>query len=173
MSGIDWRSELRKIEREFDGLPPEPPKAEAAKPRIKLEPTVTRPPGLGQRTAPKALTVPKALTIPMLDAEQLSTLVLWGRVVLVGALALAIGFWPYAHTCGFPLWGYMGACAMIVVGGLWSSMCTWHARTAIAHVLSLVFVAAGIWTFALEIAPRVGYAHTNAGHPEYFWCATR
>jgi hypothetical protein len=164
VSEIDWNSELRKIEREFDGLPPEK-LAETRKqtPRLKLEPTVTRPPGFGKRTATASVTT-------MLSSEQASVLAVWARVGLVATLATAISFWPYAHTCGYALFAYLGACAMIVIGGLWASMCTWQSRMAAAHMLALLLVVVGLVAVGAQVAPRVGYTEADATHPAHWWC---
>jgi len=164
VSGIDWNSELRKIEREFDGLPPEPPKKPDAKPRLKIEPTVTRAP-LGQRTTASApATQPRT-------SEQTTALWIWARLALVGTLAVALAFWPYAHTCGFALFSYLGACGMVVIGGLWASTGTWRARMVRSHTFSLLLVLVGLMTIGAEIAPRVGYTRADATHPAHWWCA--
>jgi hypothetical protein len=147
VSSIDWSAELRKIEREFDGLPPEKQPAKPAQPRLKLEPTLKRLPG------------PRRAAIGERNRMLLSV---WSRIVLVGALATGLMFWPYLSACGFSLYTYMFACLMTMVGGVWVTVHTWQNRQVYAHVLSLLLVLIGFLTMGAQIAPRVGYARAEA-----------
>jgi hypothetical protein len=142
MSSIDWKTELRKIEREFDGLPPEPTAAELRAHRV-----------LNQE-----------------PADEITPFGVWARLLFVAALAAALPFWPYARYCGTGLFGYMGAGAMIAVGGLWVSVGSWRCRTAFAHFLSILLIILGIGVVGHQILPRVGYARTDPANPPQWWC---
>ena len=79
MTEIDWNVELRKIEREYDGLPPEP---SAAKLRA-------------ERAAEQRRRERAAATLAFFGA--------WARLLLVGALGASLLWWPYGRTCGIDL----------------------------------------------------------------------
>src|SRR5687768_14766027 len=95
MSEIDWATELKKIEREYDGLPPEPTPAELTRRRAAERREQ-------ERVRDSALRIGA-----------------WGRAALVVALATAINFWPYFRGCGVGLFAYVGAEMMVVCSGLW------------------------------------------------------
>ncbi|HSL70193.1 MAG TPA: hypothetical protein VK864_08110, partial [Longimicrobiales bacterium] len=101
MSEIDWKTELKKIEREFDGLPPEPTPDELKARRLAVNRT------------------------QQVKQTQNAVLLVWARLVLVGALTAAVSFWPYSRACGFGLYAYMAAAGVIVLGGLWVSIYGW------------------------------------------------
>jgi hypothetical protein len=146
MSSIDWNSELAKLEREFDGKPPKPTVAEIRKRRAAQERT----------------------------AERVSNSAVWARLVLVAALAGALGFWPYARECGAGLYTFMGAGAMVFLGGVWVVTCTWRNRLPYAHFLALVLMLAGMAVVAHQVLPRVGYAAVDRLDPPLWSCpATR
>jgi hypothetical protein len=69
------------------------------------------------------------------------------------------------------LGGYLVAVAVVLLGGLWSSVWTWRHRTARAHVLSLLLVVWGIVLGALEILPHAGYARADAARPAGWLCS--
>src|SRR5688572_1965577 len=79
MTGIDWATERKKIEREYDGLPPEP-----------------TPAALNRKRAEERR-----------EQERLHDAALrigaWTRALLVISLATAINFWPYFRDCGVGL----------------------------------------------------------------------
>ncbi|HEY9478473.1 MAG TPA: hypothetical protein VIP79_00220, partial [Gemmatimonadaceae bacterium] len=50
-----------------------------------------------------------------------TTLGVFARLVLAVALGVAMLFWPYSARCGVGLFGYLGAAAMVIVAGAWSS----------------------------------------------------
>lgn len=146
MSEIDWNSELKKIVREYDGLPPEPTPAER---RARLQ--------TGQHERERR--------------DQTA-----GVVAVIGRLALAtaVGFgllqWPYSAQCGVPLAGYLGAVAGFFVASLWAAASSWSHRTARLHVLAVAVV---IWSLVLaagQTLPRVGYAIPDAEHPVRWRC---
>ncbi|HET7459546.1 MAG TPA: hypothetical protein VFJ74_17980 [Gemmatimonadaceae bacterium] len=138
MSEIDWNVELRKIEREFDGLPPEP--------------------------SPSALRAQKEaeLRARQRAAQRVALAGAWARLILVAALAGALWWWPNAHACDLDLAGFLAAEAMVVVGGLWIAAFTWRHRLAFSHGVALALFVAGLSLVAVQVLPRLGYA-TVAG----------
>ena len=120
MTSVDWRTELRKIEREFDGLAPEPSPAE-----------------LRARRA-------EELREQERQDERAARVGAWARLVSIAALASGLAFWPYPRTCGFDLYAYMGAATGVVVGGLWVAECTWRSRMAKTHGLAILVLIAGL-----------------------------
>ena len=111
-----WATQLKKIEREFEGLPPEPSPAYQ-----KLQTEEER------RAKERALT--RAAVIGSS-----------ARLVLVLALGAALVMWPYSRACGSGWLSYVGVEGMIVAGGVWVGITTWRARLAKLHVLSLLIV---------------------------------
>lgn len=146
MGEINWLTELRKIEREFDGLPPEP------------TPTELRARRAAEQRAER------------LRRERGMLLGVLARFLPVVALAGAIVLWPYHRDCGTGLLAYLGAEGVVVVGGLWLVACTWRARMAKTHGAALILVLWGLMLIAHQILPRVGYAKTNAADPPLWWC---
>jgi membrane protein YdbS with pleckstrin-like domain len=142
----DWSVQLKKIEREFDGLPPEP------------SPAFKKLQSEDQRRAQER-------------AQQRRAMISGGaRLVLVFALGAALALWPYENQCGSGLLGFLGVEAMIVVGGVWVAFTTWRYRLPRMHMLSLLIVLAGLTLLAAEVLPRVGYASVDPKHPPSFSC---
>ena len=114
LTNIDWSVELRKIEREFDGLPPEPTPAE-----------------LRQRRG--------AVRRDMEESDEGSgAFGVYLRLSLVLSLCLGMLSWPYDVSCGVSLFGYMCAVATVIVGGFWTSLTTWQNRMPRCHIVSLL-----------------------------------
>lgn len=155
MDQIDWKAELRKIEREYDGLPPEPPTAEnrsvpqgppAAEIRGQKLPTIR-----AREEADRKLTLFAASA----------------RLVLVGSLLGALWWWPYANSCGFGLAAFLSAKTMIVVGGVWGAAFAWRNRLVTSHTIAVAFVFTGLALLAADVLPRLGYItipHMGAVH---------
>ena len=133
MTQIDWTRELRKIEREYDGLPPEP------------SPVAARAQKMAQRRAREEAVRRRAL----LGGA--------GRLLLVAALLGALPWWPYATDCGPDLAALLGAQAMIVVGGLWTAVFAWRHRLAANHTIALLLLMAGLALVAAQVLPRLGW----------------
>ena len=131
-SVIDWNVELRKISREYDGLPPETTPARVRAERVAELRAREREAALGALVAT------------------------WARVLLVGSLAAALVWWPYGRDCGLPLAGFVGAASMLIVGGTWSAACAWRRRLAIPHVASIALLVAGLALVGAESVPRAG-----------------
>jgi hypothetical protein len=147
MSDIDWTTELRKVEREFSGLPPEP------------SPVIAK----ARREAERREQERKEARTAAFGT--------WVRLVLVVALAGGLYLWPYARACGAGLAAYMGAETFIVVGGAWLGALTWRYRMARAHLLALAIVLWGLALIAVQVLPRVGYARVDPAHPQRWSCA--
>ena len=146
MAQDDWSVQLKKIEREFNGLPPEPSPAFK-----KMQSEEER---RGQeRTQQRAA---------MIGAG--------ARLVLVFALYTALAIWPYDNQCGSGLLGYLAVEIVIVVGGVWVAFTTWRYRLPKMHTLSLFIILAGLILIAAEVLPRVGYAAVDPKHPPRFSC---
>jgi hypothetical protein len=142
----DWSTQLKKIEREFEGLPPEP------------SPAFKKMQSEEQRRAQER-------------AQQRAGMIGGGaRLVLVAALGVALAFWPYENSCGSGLFGYLAVEAVIIIGGLWVAITTWRARLPKMHILSLLIVLIGLVLLAMEVLPRTGYAAVDPKHPPTFSC---
>ena len=146
MSDMDWGAEVRKLEREFVGLPPEPT-AGALKARQNAERRAQE-----HRDAVKARIGATA------------------RLVLVASLAGALYFWPYARECGSGLFAYMAAEALIGSGALWVVAFTWRHRLARAHAVAFLMLLGALALLAAEVLPRVGYARADPTHLRQWWC---
>jgi len=147
MDQIDWHVELRKIEREYDGLPPEPSRAE------------TRAQRLAKLHARE-------------QAERRMTLFGAGaRLLLVGLLLGALWWWPYAAKCGPGLGAFLGAQSMIVVGGVWAAVFSWRHRLAASHTIALVFLVTGLALVAAQVLPRFGLVTVAGMHATRWRCA--
>lgn len=146
MSQTDWDRELKRIEREFE--------VGSADPIIRLEPS--RKPAGRQVSGPRR-TGPSALAV-------------WGRLLLVIALAVGMYFWPYARSCGFGLYSYMGAATLVGAGALWAAASSWQARLARAHSVSMVMIILALALLSAQILPRVGYAVIDPANPPTWMC---
>jgi hypothetical protein len=146
MSEINWATELRKIEREYDGLPPEPTPAELTRKRA------------AERREQERLR-DGALKVGA-----------WGRAMLVITLATAINFWPYFRDCGVGLFAYVGAESMVVLSGLWLVVWTWYGRMARTHIFAAIMVLWGLALLADQALPRIGYARTESAASVGWFC---
>ena len=91
-----------------------------------------------------------------------SAVALWARVSAVVILGAAMTQWPYSTRCGWALSAYLGAVVTVMVAGGWAAFVSWKARTAPAHVLSLMLVFWGFVLAAEQSLPRIGYAAEQA-----------
>ena len=146
MADDNWSTQLKKLEREFDGLPPEP---SAAFKKMQSEEERHAQERAQQRVA-------------MIGAG--------ARLILVFALFGALIIWPYANDCGWGFFSYVGAEAVIVAGGLWVAFTTWRARLPKMHALSLLIALVGLILIAGNILPRTGYAIVDPRNPPQLWC---
>lgn len=146
MADNDWSVKLKNIEREFEGLPPEPSPAFK---KMQSEEERRAQERAQQRAA-------------MFGAS--------ARLILVFALFGALTMWPYANECGLGLFGYVATEAVIVAGGLWVAFTTWRARLPKMHALSLLIALVGLILIAAEVLPRTGYAIIDPKNPPQLWC---
>ncbi|HET9634761.1 MAG TPA: hypothetical protein VFP26_02440 [Gemmatimonadaceae bacterium] len=146
MAQDDWSTQLKKIEREFDGLPPEPSLAYR---KLQSE---------EERRAKERV------------AQRAALIGVFARLILVAAVGVALLFWPYENACGLGLFGFLGAEAVIVIGGVWIGITTWRARLPRMHLVSLAITLGGLIAIAAEVLPRIGYAAVDAKHPPTFSC---
>jgi hypothetical protein len=137
VTGIDWSTQLKKIERQFDGLPPEPSESDL---RAKRE--------NHRRSQQRKVT-------------REATFGAGSRVILALSLSLAINAWPYDRACGIGLAGYLAASLGVIAGGLWATVGTWRARAPRLHAVALLAVAWGVVLISAQALPRVGYARID------------
>lgn len=148
MQAIDWNRELRKIEREYDGLPPEPSVA------------VVKARKAAEQRAREA------------SERRRAAIGVVARLALVASLLAALWWWPYAADCGVGLAGLVGAESMIAVGGLWSAAFAWRHRLAAGHVVALLLLLAGTVLVSAEVLTREGYVKI-AGVEAAGWSCSR
>ncbi|MGH7468979.1 MAG: hypothetical protein ACRENP_13575 [Longimicrobiales bacterium] len=153
MEKINWNTELRRIEREFDGLPPEPTPEEVS-----------------IRRAAEQRAQEQAERARELREDRYLLLSIWARLALVGVLGVAVAFWPYGRACGFGLFVYMFVGVVIVLGGLWASIFGWHYRLPWVHGLALALVLWGLILITAQFLPRIGYARVDPNHPPTWMC---
>ncbi len=146
MAENDWSTQLKKIEREFEGLPPE------------------------QSPAFKKLQSEEERRAQERAKQRVAMLGAGVRLILVFALFGALAVWPYKNDCGSGLFGYIGAEAVIVAGGLWVALTTWRARLPKMHALSLLIILVGLVLITREVLPRTGYAAVDPKNPPQMWC---
>ena len=142
MSDIDWNIELRKIVREYDGLPPEPPrplKRRSSKTEFRLERI--------QEIAAKYEFY-----------DRLAVFGVWTRLVLIATLTLSLFWWPYGRDCGFPLVAFLVSNAMAIVGGASLAVRTWRDRTVWPFLASALVILIAWTVIAMHALPRLGYS---------------
>jgi hypothetical protein len=147
VSEIDWDVELRKIEREYDGLPPTPSAS-----RVRAE---------------RAAEQRKRERLDRLWAVAGA----WLRIILVAALAAALAWWPYPRSCGLALGAFLASGATVALGGCWVAMHTWRHRVAGGHVMGILLLVAGLAVVAAESLPRTGYGTVRWAGGDRWACA--
>lgn len=147
MSDIDWKTELRKVDREFSGLPPDLTAEQLREWRLADEAEQRRRDALNGAVGA------------------------WTRLLLVIALAAGLYFWPYARRCGPGLYGFVGAEAAVIVGGAWVASYSWRRRAGWAHVAAVLTLLAGVILVGLEVLPRAGYANPDPARPVDWNCS--
>ena len=113
----------------------------------------------GQRPPRPVVGVARRSGAPPTRAERV---VLWARVALGVGFGAFMTQWPYSHGCGWPLAGYLGAVAMVLLAGGWIALASWELRSGVAHLLALVLFFWGIVLAAEQLLPRTGYAAERA-----------
>ena len=147
MASHDWDQELKKIDKQLESLSDEE----------LISSSSARSPA--ERAKVHAV------------QRETSTFGVFARLVLAVALAVGMLFWPYAARCGGGLFAYLGATAMVIGAGIWTSIWTWRHRSSNAHMLSLLLIVWGTVLGAIEVLPRVGYAKPTATHPALWMCS--
>ena len=146
LSEINWAVELRKIEREYDGLPPEPTPAEQRQ----------------QRDAERRERERQ-------DAISASFGVYF-RLTLLMCLAVSLACWPYDVTCGAMLTGYMAAILLLIISGLWTAAATFTHRMPLRHLAAVLVIIWGLGLGAAQVLPRIGYANPAPGRGSSWSC---
>lgn len=96
------------------------------------------------------------------EPTQSETIGVWIRVILGLSLGIMMSSWPYATTCGLPLFGYLSAVSTVMLAGLWAATAAWRFRSGLAHVVALVLLLYGLTLGMAEVLPRTGYAIEQA-----------
>ena len=143
---VNWNVELKRLERELDGLPPQP-SAAAVKARREAD-----------RRAQERQ-----------DARS-AAMGAWARLLLVGALAGGMASWPYPRQCGVGLFAYVFAGVVIGAGSLWVVTLTWRWRMPRTHALALMMVLVSLVLVGAQVLPRVGYARVDPASPAHWRC---
>ena len=146
MSDVNWNVELRKLEREFGGLPPEPTAAEQN----------------ARRAAER-----RARELQDAINARIGAAV---RSVLVAALGAALYFWPYDRACGLGLSAYLAAAVVFTVGALWVFAYSWRHRLAKTHGAALLMLLAGIALVAAQALPRLPAPWIDAAYRHEWSC---
>jgi hypothetical protein len=149
VTSINWSAELKKIERQFDGLPPETPKAPAAS---------------------QPATRPLLRRSQQLRQERDAVFGAVSRVVLVLSLSLAINAWPYDRACGAGLFAYLAAAGAIVAAAIWAAVGTWGGRAPRLHTVAMIAALWGLVLIAAQVLPRVDYARVDPKHRPTWRC---
>jgi hypothetical protein len=137
VTGIDWSTQLKKIERQFDGIPTPPTESQL---RIEREHE-------------------RREQLRRLKREEVFGAA--SRVVLTLSLGLAMNAWPYDRACGNGLLAYLAASVAIVAGGVWAAVGTWQSRAPKLHAASLLAVTWGVILITAQVLPRVDYAKSD------------
>ncbi|HEY9384472.1 MAG TPA: hypothetical protein VIP80_13260, partial [Gemmatimonadales bacterium] len=87
----------------------------------------------------------------------------WVRVLLGVAVAAGVTLaWPYRHSCGLPLYGYLAASAGVLLAGVWGAVASWKRRLGLAHVVSLLVILCGTGLLLKELLERTNYVRYPA-----------
>jgi hypothetical protein len=95
-------------------------------------------------------------------------MVTWVMFLLTTLLGVGLWRWPYAHSCGLGLYGYLGAVGTFGVASLWSTFWSWRTRSGLVHFLSIGLMGWAAVLGAREVLPRIGYAK----HPATWQCTS-
>jgi hypothetical protein len=141
VSEINWKTELRKIVREYDGLPPEPPSRprRSSKTEFRLERI--------QEIAAKYAFY-----------DRLAVYGEWARLALAGVLTLSLFAWPYGRDCGFGLAAFFVSNIIAVGVGLSFTMRAWRERAVVLFIAASLVVLVAWSLIAVHALPRLGYS---------------
>ena len=138
---INWKAELKKIEREYDTH--------------------------GASGKPGRISANGLAATPLTHEEYTNGAIV--RIGLSLAVAVGIYFWPYARDCGSGLFWFLGAALVVTIGGLWSVRWTWRGRMPRCHAISLMIVLWGLAVSATQVLPRTGYMPISAAATTTRW----
>ncbi|HEX7023361.1 MAG TPA: hypothetical protein VF187_00965 [Gemmatimonadales bacterium] len=125
---------------------------------IARQPEAGKGQGAGVRASgPAALPAPQGAGSTAVRPGGRKVLTAWVRVGLGVAVAYGVTFWPYAHPCGIPLYGYVAAAGGVVLAGLWGAATSWSRRLGLAHVVSLLVTLWGGALLGKAILDRTAY----------------
>lgn len=96
------------------------------------------------------------------DTSHRDGVLLWIRLALAAGLGVMMTQWPYPFSCDWPLAGYLGAVAAIIITGGWLMMDAWRLRRPVAHVAAMIVAFWGVILAAEQLLPRIGYAAHSA-----------
>jgi hypothetical protein len=80
----------------------------------------------------------------------------WTRVGLGVVGAIGLTQWPYSHTCGFPLFGYLAGATAVLLVGAWGGVHSWRSRLPVAHLLAQAVFLVGFTVALSQVLPRTG-----------------
>ena len=135
----DWDKEMAEIDKIIAKQPVGTP-APAAK---------AAPAGAVQRAVTE--------TAPVVRTRR-TVLATWVQVLLGVTVAAGVTLaWPYAHSCGLSLYGYLAAATGVVLVGLWGAVASWARRMALAHLIALIVTLSGALLVAKIFLDRSSY----------------
>jgi len=146
VSDIDWNLELRKIEREYDGLPPERSRTQLRLQKI-------------QEIAAKDRFL-----------ARLALVGIWAQLILFAALGTSLFWWPYGRSCGMPLAAYLFSYGIVIIGAVTLALRAWRDRLPWIFIGSMASVALAWTVIALNVMPRLG-SSPAAGTTARWSCA--
>src|SRR5262249_40238461 len=95
-------------------------------------------------------------------SERRALLVTWVMFLATTGLGIGLWQWPYARSCGLPLYGYLGAVGTFGIAALWTTFWSWRTRSGLVHFLSIGLMGWAAVLGAREVLPRIGYAKRAA-----------
>ena len=149
MSDIDWNLELRRIEREYDGLPPERSRTQLRLQKI-------------QEIAAKDRFL-----------ERLALIGIWARLILIAALGVSLFWWPYGRSCGMPFAAYLFSNGIVIIGAVALAIRAWRDRLPWIFIGSTACVALAWTVITLNVIPRLGSSPAGGASAGWRCAASR
>ena len=116
----------------------------------------------GDPTIPRTARRQQQMTRPIMKPPPPGWQRSWGWVALAVILCIGLTQWPYPHSCGFPLYGYLSVVVLLPALAVRAVVISWTDRRAVAHGLAFLMVFGGTVFVADAVLPRVGYARSAA-----------
>jgi hypothetical protein len=102
------------------------------------------PPAPGVKVSPTAPVQRAAAETAPVVRNRRTALATWVQVLLGVTVAAGVTLaWPYAHSCGLSLYGYLAAAVGVVLVGLWGAVASWTRRMALAHLIAVLVTLSG------------------------------